>query len=228
MLKSVRLNALFFFSVSLSVLPPSIPPLQGQYPGRESGPACWCHLLYRRRLRLTLLLCHRVLLCSWILLWVYSIRIQLRGRYAHHLLWKTNPPVLLNSPLIQRKMNGMKTGKMNRKGQRKKELIKSHISFCHSKFFDLWHWSHNFLVHFYFMNLLFLNNLPIVSWKEICNLVLTVRKSEIVFSWVTFNCKCDLESLFNSISWMYKTVKKLEWMNEYVHGFKLSISFFFF
>lgn len=120
--KSVRLSARF--AVSLSVLPPSIPPLQGQYPGRESGPACWCHLLHRRRLRLTLLLCHRVLLRFWILLRVCSVQIQLRRRDGHHLLWKMNPPVLLNSPLKQRRMNGMKTGmktgKMNRKGQRKK------------------------------------------------------------------------------------------------------------
>lgn len=42
-----------------------------------------------------------------------------------------NPPVLLNSPLIRRKMIEIKKGKTNRKRQRKKKLdvIKSHIYF---------------------------------------------------------------------------------------------------
>ncbi len=100
--KSMRVNA-HFFAVSLSGLPPSVPPLQSLYPGRKSRSACGCHLLYHCLLHLTLLSCHRVVLCSWILLWVCNIHIQLWRHNGQHVLWKMNPPVLLNSPLMQKK-----------------------------------------------------------------------------------------------------------------------------
>lgn len=52
--------------LSLSELPPRVLPLQSPYPRRESGSACWCcHLLHRYLpLLLTVLLYHRVLICS--------------------------------------------------------------------------------------------------------------------------------------------------------------------
>lgn len=103
-LRSLWDQMLIFFAVPLSVLLPSVPLLQSQYPGRESRPACRWHLLYHWLLHLTILLYHRVLLWSWVLLWVCSIQIQLWRVYGQHLLWKTNPSVLLDSPLMQRKI----------------------------------------------------------------------------------------------------------------------------
>lgn len=139
---------LIFFAVPLSVLLPSVPLLQSQYPGRESRPACRWHLLYHWLLHLTILLYHRVLLWSWVLLWVCSIQIQLWRVYGQHLLWKTNPSVLLDSPLMQRKI----------KKKEKDQLVKWHsIHFfvfsviCEQFTVTLFHWRNHKNVIWYLL-----------------------------------------------------------------------------
>lgn len=81
-----------YFAVSLCLF-----PFQGQYPGRESSPACWAHLLF-----CCLLLLALRLFFFRIFLQAQRIQIRLWRNYGHHLLWKMHPPVLLNAPLIQR------------------------------------------------------------------------------------------------------------------------------